>query len=83
MSPRFLKEQSTQTSVGNSLPSQGVGGVSATDEFVIVSSRSADDQQDLFVCLDPVSGAVLWQKEYAAPGQLDYGTSPRANRFDQ
>ncbi len=60
------------------LPSQGVGGVSATDEFVIVSSRSADDQQDLFVCLDPVSGAVLWQKEYAAPGQLDYGTSPRA-----
>lgn len=60
------------------LPSQGVGGVAANSDFVVVSSRSADDQKDVFVCLDPVSGTVLWQKEYDAPGQLDYGTSPRS-----
>lgn len=60
------------------LPSQGVGGIAATTDFVVVSARSADDHQDVFVCLDPVSGALLWRKEYAAPGQLDYGTSPRS-----
>ncbi len=31
-----------------------------------------------FVCLDPVSGGELWRLTYAAPGQLDYGNSPRA-----
>lgn len=70
LSPKLLWE--------TPLPSQGVGGVSATADFVVVSSRSPDDKQDVFVSIDPVSGAVLWQKEYAAPGQLDYGTSPRA-----
>ena len=70
LSPKLLWE--------TPLPSQGVGGVSATADFVVVSSRSSDDKQDVFVGIDPVSGAVLWQKEYAAPGQLDYGTSPRA-----
>ncbi len=60
------------------LPSQGVGGVSATEDFVVVSARSADDSQDVFMAIDPVSGALLWRKTYAAPGQLDYGTSPRA-----
>lgn len=70
LSPKLLWE--------TPLPSQGVGGVSANADFVFASARSADDRQDLFFCIDPVSGAVLWQKEYAAPGQLDYGTSPRA-----
>lgn len=60
------------------LPSQGVGGVAATEDFVVASSRSADDQSDVFVCLDPITGSLLWKVEYVAPGQLDYGTSPRA-----
>lgn len=60
------------------LPSQGVGGISATAEFVVASARSEDDTQDVFVCFDPVSGAELWKHTYAAPGHLDYGNSPRA-----
>ncbi len=60
------------------LASQGVGGIAASKDFVVVSSRSADDREDVFVCLDPVSGAELWKKQYLALGQLDYGTSPRA-----
>ena len=60
------------------LPTQGVGGVAATADFVIASSRSADDQSDVFVCFDPLTGAELWQLSYAAPGELDYGNSPRA-----
>lgn len=62
----------------SALPTQGVGGVAATADFVIASSRSVDDQSDVFVCFDPITGAQLWQLRYAAPGQLDYGNSPRA-----
>ncbi len=62
----------------SSLPTQSVGGVAATSDFVITSSRSADDKSDLFFCFDAVSGAELWQFEYPATGQLDYGNSPRA-----
>ncbi len=60
------------------LPSQGVGGVAATRDFLMVSARDQRDGSDIFVCLDPVSGAELWKHTYPAPGQLDYGNSPRA-----
>jgi PQQ-like domain len=60
------------------LPTQGVGGVAATSDFVIASSRSDDDKSDLFVCIDPVTGIELWRLSYEAVGQLDYGNSPRA-----
>jgi outer membrane protein assembly factor BamB len=62
----------------SALPTQGVGGVAATTDFVIASSRSEDDKSDVFVCFDPVTGAESWQLSYPAPGQLDYGNSPRA-----
>ena len=60
------------------LPSNGVGGVSATEDFVVVSSRDRADKKDHFVCLDASSGLPLWQYEYEAIGDLDYGNSPRA-----
>ncbi len=60
------------------MPAQGIGGVAANKDFVIASSRTADDKADLFVCVDPTTGAELWRLEYAAPGELDYGNSPRA-----
>ncbi len=60
------------------LPSQGLGGVAATPDFVVVSARSNEDKEDFFACLDPVSGAELWTFKYAATGSLDYGNSPRA-----
>ncbi len=60
------------------LPSNGVGGVSANSDFVVVSSRDRLDKKDLFICLDASTGLPLWQYEYAAEGELDYGNSPRA-----
>ncbi len=60
------------------LPSPGVGGVAATNDFVVLSGRDATDQDDLFVCLDPITGTQLWQLQYPAPADLDYGNSPRA-----
>ena len=60
------------------LPTQGVGGVAATADFVIASSRGEDDKSDVFVCFDPVTGVELWRLSYEAVGQLDYGNSPRA-----
>lgn len=60
------------------LISNGVGGIAADRNFVIVSGRDATDKRDRFVCLEPISGAVLWELDYAAPHELDYGNSPRA-----
>jgi len=60
------------------LPGPGVGGIAATDDFVVVSGRDASDQDDLFVCLDPTTGVKLWELQYPAPAELDYGNSPRA-----
>jgi outer membrane protein assembly factor BamB len=60
------------------LPGEGIGGVAATDQFVIVSSRNGADSHDLFFSLDPETGVELWSYSYEAPGSLDYGPSPRA-----
>lgn len=59
------------------LPSQGIGGVAATQDFVIVSSRDASDKSDLFVLLDAESGIPLWELRYLSDLSLDYGNSPR------
>jgi outer membrane protein assembly factor BamB len=60
------------------LSNSGVGGVAATDDFVVVSGRDKDDQEDRFVCLDPIVGTELWTLQYPATLSLDYGNSPRA-----
>ncbi len=60
------------------VPSQGIGGLSATDELVVVSSRDRNDQSDLFFVLDPLTGALVCKHEIRAEGHLDYGNSPRA-----
>jgi outer membrane protein assembly factor BamB len=60
------------------LPNQGIGGVAATDEFVIVTSRDRNDALDVITCLDAMSGVVFWQHTYQATGDLDYGNSIRA-----
>lgn len=56
----------------------GVGGIAATDQFVILGDRDPDDFQDVWHCLDATSGAVRWQLKYLALGKLDWGNSPRA-----
>jgi outer membrane protein assembly factor BamB len=60
------------------LPASGVGGVSATESFIVVSGRDRADKEDVFICLDPVTGTELWRLQYASELMLDYGNSPRA-----
>lgn len=60
------------------LAAVGLGGVAATQKYVLVSDRELDDQFDCFRCLDAATGKELWAHRYPAPGMLDYGNSPRA-----
>jgi outer membrane protein assembly factor BamB len=60
------------------MPSEGLGGIAANNRFVVVSCRDVTNTQDVFICLDAVTGAELWRHAYLAPGRLDYGESPRA-----
>jgi outer membrane protein assembly factor BamB len=60
------------------LPSQGVGGIAANDEMVVVSSRDANEKMDLFFVLDTQTGALICKHAVAAEGHLDYGNSTRA-----
>ena len=59
------------------LPAQGIGGVAASDEFVVVSSRDANDKSDQFEVLDAESGLTLFKIAYPSDLELDYGNSPR------
>ena len=56
----------------------GLGGISATSDYVIVSDRDPIDQQDVFYCLRAADGERLWSVRYMALGKLDYGNTPRA-----
>lgn len=55
-----------------------MGGIAATNEYVLVSDRDLADASDIFRCFDAHSGRELWTYPYSAPGKLDYGNSPRA-----
>jgi len=59
------------------LPAQGIGGVAATDEFVVVSARDTADKSDWFEVLDAESGLTLFRLSYPSEMELDYGNSPR------
>jgi len=56
----------------------GLSGIVAAGRYVVVADRDPMDQCDVFRCLDAVDGQQLWQLQYPAPGDLDYGNSPRA-----
>lgn len=62
----------------HSLDSNGVGGVAATEDLVVVSSRDIQDQSDVFKVLDAETGLELIALKYSAVANLDYGNSPRA-----
>jgi outer membrane protein assembly factor BamB len=61
------------------LPANGIGGIAASMDTVVVSSRNANDTGDLFYLLDAESGIELSKLVYASKLSLDYGNSPRAN----
>jgi outer membrane protein assembly factor BamB len=52
--------------------------VAATRDLVIFSDRELMDTVDVFYCVDAKTGKELWSHTYPAPGNLDYGNSPRA-----
>lgn len=60
------------------LTSRGLGGVAATEKFVIISDRELEDTTDAFRCFEADTGKEVWSVRYPAPGQLDYGNSSRA-----
>jgi outer membrane protein assembly factor BamB len=60
------------------LSNQGLGGIAATDKFVVVVDRDLADATDIFHCFAADTGDEVWTVRQIAPGRLDYGNSPRA-----
>lgn len=60
------------------LASKTLGGVAATRDYVLFSGRELEDTSDAFYCVRADTGAPVWSHIYPAPGNLDYGNSPRA-----
>jgi outer membrane protein assembly factor BamB len=60
------------------LSNQALGGIAATERFVIVPDRDALDASDIFRCLSAKDGSEIWKVRYLARGNLDYGNSSRA-----
>jgi len=60
------------------LSRSGLGGIADTNYYVVIGDRDDDDRQDVFRCFDAETGRPLWTVAYDAPGELDYGNSPRA-----
>ena len=56
----------------------GLGGIASTSNHIIFGDRDLTDQKDIFRSLSAHDGKLQWQLEYPAPGELDYGPSPRA-----
>ncbi len=56
----------------------GLGGIAATDDYVIIGDRNLTNDRDEFRCYDARTGLLLWRVDYPAPGQLDYDNTPRA-----
>ena len=60
------------------LSGAGLGGIAASKDYVIVGDRDLRDVADRFLCLSARDGETIWQVQYPAPGELDYGNQPRA-----
>lgn len=60
------------------MTNKSIGGLAATAEFVIAGDRDRGDKFDVFRCLHFSTGEPVWTLRYPAPGQLDFGCSPRA-----
>ena len=56
----------------------GLGGIAATEQYVIVGTRNISNQMDVFHCLHAATGEKHWKLAYPAAGQLDYDNDPRA-----
>ena len=68
--PKFIWRKKTNA--------QGVGGIAATDKYVIFSDKSKDETMDVWHCLSADNGKELWNVTYPAGKSLDYTSSARA-----
>lgn len=57
----------------------GLGGIAATQDYVILGDRDLTNESDEFRCYSAANGDLLWTVSYPAPGSLDYDNAPRAN----
>ena len=60
------------------LSSDGIGGIAANKDYVVVGSWAASNAFDVFTCHSLKNGEQIWNIKYVAVGNLDYGNSPRA-----
>jgi outer membrane protein assembly factor BamB len=60
------------------LTHEGLGGIAATDDLVIVGDRDFSNILDEFRAFDAATGEPRWVVRYPAMGKLDYDNSPRA-----
>lgn len=65
------------------LREQGLAGVAATEDLLIVADRELGDSQDVFHGIDARTGKDRWAVRYPIGGSLDYGNSPRATPLIQ
>ncbi len=56
----------------------GLGGIAATEKFVVLGDRDLSNTFDEFRCFAAEDGKPVWTVQYPAPGQLDYDNVPRA-----
>jgi outer membrane protein assembly factor BamB len=60
------------------LRAAGLGGIAATDDYVIIGDRDVTNKFDDFRCYSAKDGEILWSVQTPATGELDYGNMPRA-----
>jgi outer membrane protein assembly factor BamB len=56
----------------------GLGGIAATEKYVIIGDRDISNTSDEFRCYAASDGALVWTVLYPAAGELDYDNLPRA-----
>lgn len=56
----------------------GLGGIMATEKYVVIGDRNLPNTGDEFRCYDAATGDLVWMVDYDAPGKLDYDNTPRA-----
>jgi outer membrane protein assembly factor BamB len=56
----------------------GLGGIAATDKYVVLGDRDVTNKFDEFRCYRATDGEVQWTVQYPAVGELDYDNMPRA-----
>jgi outer membrane protein assembly factor BamB/ABC-type phosphate/phosphonate transport system substrate-binding protein len=60
------------------LSGPGLAGLAATTNLVFVADRDPLDERDAFFAFRTTDGELVWQLDYPAKADLDYGHSPRA-----